>query len=94
MNRKDVDQIEKLIGQLESLHEEMTALSKKAPNDAVNPFKIRFVNSTLEQGNKILGSRYLPFEGFKKFSTEDVPTNSDVTFMISQYLQSAEKLFC
>jgi hypothetical protein len=91
MKRAQVDAFEKLTGQLESLHSELSMLAKKAPKDAVNEFKLKFINSTLEQCNKLFGDRYRPFGDFSTFSTEDLPSNSDVTFIISQYLECAEK---
>ena len=53
-----IDELEKLIGQLDSLHSELTALAKKSPNDAVNTFKLRFVNTSLNNCNKFLGKKY------------------------------------
>jgi hypothetical protein len=89
--RSQVDELEKLIGQLESLHSELSALAKKSPNDAVNTFKLRFVNATLKGCNLLLGEKYKPFSDFEQLDTDDVPSNSDVTLIISQYLQAAEK---
>jgi len=86
-----IDELEKLIGQLDSLHSELTALAKKSPNDAVNTFKLRFVNTSLNNCNKFLGKKYKPFDDFDQFDTDDVPSNSDLTFIISQYMQAMEK---
>lgn len=86
-----VDTLEKLTAQLESLHSELSMLAKKSPNDAVNAFKLKFVNSTIDQCNKLFGGQYRPFADFEIFATDDLPSNSDATFMISQYLECAEK---
>lgn len=86
-----VDELEKLTGQLESLHSELSALAKKSPNDAVNSFKLRFVNATLKGCNLLLGEKYKPFSDFEQLDSDEVPSNSDVTLIISQYLQAAEK---
>lgn len=91
MKRKDVDELEKLIGQLNSIHTEISALSKKSPNDAVNPFKIKFVNITIYNCNKLLGKRYRPLDEFDVFDVDDVPSNSDVTFIVAQYAEALEK---
>ncbi|MGG5812395.1 hypothetical protein [Falsiroseomonas sp. CW058] len=91
MNKDEIDVFEKLVGQLQSLHSELGALAKKSPKDAVNTFKLKFVNSTLQKCNEIFGERYRPFEDFEAFSTDDMPSNSDVTFIISQYIECAEK---
>jgi hypothetical protein len=91
MKKADIDLFEKLISQLKSLHSELTLLAKKAPNDAVNQFKLKFVNSTLEHCNKFFGVKNRPFSDFETFSMEEMPSNSDVTFIVSQYIECAEK---
>jgi hypothetical protein len=91
MKRADVDGLEKLMGQFKSIHAEVSALAKKSPNDAVNSFKIKFINTTVTNCNKFFGQNYKPFEDFDVFDIDDVPSNSDVTFIISQYLESLEK---
>lgn len=47
MNRKDVDEFEKLSVQLQSIYDELSILSKESPNDAVNKFKLNFINKLL-----------------------------------------------
>ena len=92
MNSSDVDRFEKLAGQVLGLYEEMSILSKKSPNDAVNKFKLKFINHQLSESNELLAERYRPFEDFEIFSEDEVPQNSDVVFILSQYLQCMEKL--
>lgn len=92
MNRSSVDIFEKVSGQLLSIYEEISLLSKKSPNDAVNKFKLNFVNKLLSQSNEYLADKYKPFEDFEAFDEDDVPQNSDVVFILSQYLQCFEKL--
>ena len=92
MKHKDVDIFEKLVGQLQSLYDEIAILSKKAPNDAVNKFKLKFINNLLSQANDLLGQEYAPFTDFTQFDEDSVPQNSDVAFILSQYLQCFEKL--
>jgi hypothetical protein len=91
MKRSDVDELEKLMGQLKSIHAEVSALAKKSPNDAVNSFKIKFINTSVSNCNKFLGETYKPFDDFDVFDIDDVPSNSDVTFIISQFLEALEK---
>jgi hypothetical protein len=91
LTRSQVDELEKLIGQLESLHSELSALTRKSSNDAVNAFKLRFVNTTLKGCNLLLGEKYKPFNEFEQLDADEVPSNSDVTLIISQYLQAVEK---
>jgi hypothetical protein len=92
LNSSEVDKFEKLAGQLNGLYEEMSILSKKSPNDAINKFKLKFINGQLSQSNMLLGDLYKPFEDFEVFSDDELPQNSDVVFILSQYLQCMEKL--
>ena len=92
MNAIDISNFEKNQVQMESLHAEMSALAKKSPNDAVNKFKLNFINSIIIEANKILASKYLPFNDFEKFNEEEVPTNSDVIIILGQYLNCLERL--
>ena len=92
MKHADVDTFEKLKAQLDSIYQEMSMLAKKSPNDAVNTFKIKFVNATLTQCNEFFSERYRPFSDFETFSVDELPSNSDVTFIVSQYIECAEKL--
>lgn len=88
----DVDFFEKITAQMDGLYQEMALLAKKSPNDAVNAFKIKLINSTLVQANQFLGEGYRPFKDFDCFATDDLPTNSDVAVIVSQYIECAEKL--
>jgi hypothetical protein len=92
VTRTDIDVFEKLDAQLTGLHSEMSTLTKKAPNDAVNIFKMALVNAALTECNVLLGKEYRPFQDFETFSVDDLPTNSDVSLIISQYLTCLEKL--
>lgn len=92
MNRSQVNTFEKLSGQLLSVYEEISLLSKKSPNAPVNKFKLKFVNKLLSQSNDFLADKYKPFDDFELFDEDDMPQNSDVVFILSQYLQCFEKL--
>lgn len=91
MNAEQVDEFEQNKAQLSGLYTEMTILSKGKPNDAINKFKLRFINSVLAKSNEVLG-KYRPFADFEKFDADELPTNSDVVVILSQYLESLEKL--
>lgn len=91
LTRDDIDKFEKLQSQLLSTHDEVSLLSKKSPNDGINKFKLHFTNSLIGQCNKLLPEEYHPFADFNAFSEDDIPTNSDVAFMVSQYLAACEK---
>ncbi|WP_371334137.1 hypothetical protein [Klebsiella quasipneumoniae] len=57
----------------------------------MNKFKLKFVNKLLSQSNDYLGEMYKPFDDFDSFDEDDIPQNSDVVFILSQYLQCFEK---
>jgi hypothetical protein len=92
MTKEQVDTFEKLQAQLGGLHTEITALSKKSQNDALNKFKLKFVNQILADANKLLGEKYKPFNDFDLFDENEMPTNSDAAMMLTQYLNCFEKL--
>ncbi len=91
MKRDDVDTFEKLVGQIQSIYDELSLLSKKSPNDALNKFKLKFVNKLLQDSNLFLRESYKPFADFDIFDEDQLPTNSDVVFILTQYLQCFEK---
>jgi hypothetical protein len=92
MKRKEIDLFEKIYSQVESLHNEISALSKKAPNDGINKFKLRFINKILEEANKLVKDKYKPFADFQSFDEDELPTNSDVIMILAQYINCMEKL--
>ena len=54
MNKEEVDTFEKVQAQIDGLHTEISALSKKSQNDALNKFKLKFVNQILVEDNVLL----------------------------------------
>ncbi len=92
MKITEVNKFEKVQGQFEGLYKEIGILSKKSPNDAVNKFKLKFINQILAEANTLLTKGYKPFQGFDLFEDEDLPSNSDVTMIFEQYLNCFEKL--
>lgn len=88
----DISLFEKSQAQLQALFEEMSTLSKKKPDDAVNKFKLRFINQVITTSNTLLNDEYIPFSDFDRFDEDDLPTNSDVVIILSQYLNCLEKL--
>lgn len=90
-SREDVERLEKLIGQLQGMYSEISTLAKKNPNDSLNPFKLKLINRIIELGNSVLGESYKPFEEFDVFDGDDVPTTSDVTMVLAQYMEEAER---
>ncbi|MBE9487919.1 MAG: hypothetical protein IMY73_01935 [Bacteroidetes bacterium] len=92
MKKEEIDRFELIQGQLEGLYTEISILTKKTPTDCVNLFKISYINEIIVEANKILSSAYKPSKSFEIFNTDDLPTNSDVVFILSQYLKCFEKL--
>jgi hypothetical protein len=83
-NEAEVQEFERVEQQLHSMLTEMSELSKKKANDGLNKFKLKLVNVLLEKMNKILEAQK-PFKDFEIFDENDIPTNSDVVVMLSQY---------
>src|SRR5688572_3115846 len=92
MTRKEISDFEALQGQLQSFHQELTTLTKKSPNDALNKFKLNLINSALKRANTFLGKGRRPFADFEQFDEAVLPSNSDVLMIVSQYLSAFEKL--
>ncbi len=44
--------------------QQIGTLAKKSPNDGLNKFKLKFVNTSLGQANVLLGNEYKPFDEF------------------------------
>lgn len=91
MNKQEIEKLEKISGQIDGLHREICNLSKKTPNNALNQFKLSFVNIALAEANTVLGSAYQPFASFAQFDEDDVPSNSDVAMILAQYLEELER---
>jgi hypothetical protein len=89
--KEDVESFERLVVQLRGLHDELSLLAQKKPNDALNLFKLNLVNQILKIANEILKAEYKPFETFDQFDANDLPTNSDVTLMLTQYIEQLER---
>ena len=89
--RADVEKLEKTMGQLAAIHREMSLLSRKTPNDAVNTFKLGMINGVIQAANETLGKAYIPIEGFLVFDEDNVPSSSDVVFVVAQYLEEVER---
>jgi hypothetical protein len=90
-SKNDVEHLEKLIGQMQGLHSEISQLAKKSPNDGLNIFKLKLVNTVIAGGNALLKGGYRPFDDFEQFEEGDLPTNSDVTMILARYMEQAER---
>lgn len=82
----------KVYAQIQALHSEISLLSKKNPNDGVSKFKLPFINEALHEANTILTDKQKPFADFREFDETSIPTTSDVTLILAQYLGCLEEV--
>jgi len=91
VREEEIEDFRKMAAQLEALHQEATTASKKQPDKAVSKFKVELANSVLGIAKQVLGAS-APALDFQKFDVDDLPTNSDLSFIVSQFVECAEKL--
>lgn len=91
MKKAEVEQLERLIGQIAALHREIGTGVKKSTTDAVNAFKLKFINTILTDANGLLKNAR-PLADFEQFEDESLPSNSDVTFILAQYAEALDLL--
>lgn len=81
---ENIEEYELLRDMLKAQKDEFDLLSKKKADWQLNPMKIKMVNRVLEPLKDLL-----QYENSSKFldilNEEDLPTNSDVVLIISQY---------
>ncbi len=94
MKQKEIDLFLKTKSQINTMHKEISELSKKKPNDGINTFKLNLINKILKDANQLLNDNYKPFDDFETFDEDNLPSNSDITIVLSQYLNSMEILRC
>ena len=92
MTKHEIDEFEAIQGQIESLHQELTTLTKKSPSDLLNKFKLTLINGILIRANAVLGKNNLPFKDFAQFEEDQLPSNSDTLMVVGQYRSALEKL--
>jgi hypothetical protein len=92
MKKEDVDEFEGLQAQLKGLYDEIQALAKKNPNDALNKFKLGLIKIVIADADAFLSDLGHPLKYFQGFEEEVLPSNSDVLLVLSQYLNWMEKI--
>lgn len=92
MKKKDIDRFEGLQAQLKGLYDEIQALAKKSPNDALNKFKLGLIKIVIADADEFLSDLRHPLKYFQGFEEEVIPSNSDVLLVLSQYLNWMEKI--
>lgn len=90
MKAKHVEFFEKVKAQLHQLYNEVSVLSKSKPDNPLNKFKLSFINEKLGEANTILTGDFKPFKDFELLDVDDLPSNSDVAMVLSQYLDCLE----
>jgi len=78
--------VKKLNAQIQGFYDEISVLSKSKPDNPLNAFKLAFINDKLSEANDVLVGEYQPLKGFTVFDDTNLPTNSDVVMVLSQYL--------
>jgi hypothetical protein len=94
MKASDVNFFERVKAQLGQLQNEVSVLSKSKPDNPINKFKLGFINEKLAEANTILTGEFTPFKDFTIFDVDNLPTNSDVVMILSQYLDCLEAWRC
>lgn len=83
MKKEDIDKFEELQAQLKGLYDEMQALAKKSPNDALNKFKLGLIKIVIKDANAFLTALGHPLKYFQGFEEEILPSNSDVLLVLT-----------
>lgn len=92
MDAKTIDRFEKVDVQLMGFLAEFQSLTKKSPKDAVNTFKLKYLNEVLAEANAVLPVKSRPFADFEQFDSDSLPTNSDVVMILRQYSDCMEQV--
>ena len=92
MKREQIEKFQRILPQLQAFHSEFEGLTKKAANSPLNSFKLRIVNQAIASANEVLGAELLPIGGFSQFDDTELPSNSDVSMVLAQYLEAVEIL--
>ena len=88
---EQVDQFERIAKQLVALHAEFAAHAKSKADNPINKFKVKMLNEKIVAANQILAGVFKPFDGFAQFDEDELPTNSDVSLVLTTYLASLER---
>lgn len=91
MTLQDLEKYRTIREQIAQLHIEISELSRKKPNDEINKFKLKFINQLVSSANNLLTAKFMPFSDFTVFSEDELPSNSDITMILSQYLSCLER---
>ncbi len=90
MKKKNIITCEKIRNQIDALYKELHPYALKKPHDPVNKFKIGLVNGVLNTINGLIGDENLPITGFRQFDDNNMPSMSDVSLVLDQYIHALE----
>ena len=93
LTEQEIHNLETLISKFDALHQEFSNLTKKSPDGTINKFKAGIINQILKTANSILGKKS-PIDGFTELDLDSLPTYSDATLVISQYIGVIEVYRC
>lgn len=89
ITQEAVTQYELLCPLLSGIYGELQELSKKKPDTPLNNFKVKSINRVLEPIKELLKEENMyPF--LDVLDMDDMPTNSDVVLILSQYIKSMD----
>ena len=89
ITQEAVTQYELLCPLLSGIYGELQELSKKKPDTPLNNFKVKSINRVLEPIKELLKEENMyPF--LDVLAMDDMPTNSDVVLILSQYIKSMD----
>lgn len=89
ITQQEGDQYDLLLPLLRATYLEIQELSKKKPESPLNAYKVKAVNRILEPIKELLKNE--PTYNFlDTLDNEELPTNSDVVLILSQYQKSME----
>ena len=87
ITQNDVKQYELLLPLLTATYNEIQELSKKKPESPLNSYKVKVINRILNPLKEILKQEDV-VEFLDTLDPDDLPTNSDVILILSQYKEA------
>jgi len=90
---KQIDELRAVIANFDGLQSEMVAAAKRKAGEPVTPFQLKVINGAIARANTILKDDR-PVAEFTEFDLDDIPTVSDVSMIVAQYVEAFEKLRC
>jgi len=77
---------------LQSAYKEMSELSKKRPESPLNMYKVKMINRILIPLKELLKNETVA-DYLDVLDTDDLPTNSDVVLIMSQYSKAVDMFY-